>query len=85
MHWDTIDFPANDGGASINAGLKGACRVYDNDAFRYYLHGITASIMVLAFFVDCIICRFSNEVDFYDRSDSKADIRLGLKKSTETI
>lgn len=71
-------------GGALEA-TKGACRAYENDSFRYYLHGVTASVMFLAFIVDCWICRQANEVDFYDSDDSRTDVRVGLKKSTETI
>lgn len=73
---------------SSNAGLNhGACRAYDNDSFRYYLHGLTALVMFFAFIVDCVISTQSSEVNFYEsgNDDSKIDIRTGLKKSTETI
>lgn len=51
--------------------VKGACRAYRNDTFRYYLHSLTAFVMFLAFVFDCVICRYAGEVDFYDSEDSK--------------
>lgn len=83
MYWDRYQV-ATDLTISDN---HGACRAYDNDLFRYNLHGLTAAVMALAFIVDCIISRRSSEVNFYDcdGDDSKMDIRVGLKKSTETI
>lgn len=41
--------------------------------------------MFLAFIVDCVISSRANEVDFYDNDDSKNEITIALKKSTETI
>lgn len=76
---------SSDTGLMPDESSHGACLVYNNDSFRYYLHGITSLVMFFAFIVDCVISCYANEVDFYDQSDSKADIRLGLKKSSETI
>lgn len=70
----------------MKTDMRGACRAYKNDTFRYYLHGTTAFVMFLAFIVDYIISRRANDVDFYDKKDSKEDkVAVGLKKSTETI
>lgn len=78
--------------------VKGACRAYRNDTFRYYLHSLTAFVMFLAFILDCVICKYARKVDFYDNEDSKlakkesstaqttmTTAAIGLKKSTETI
>lgn len=68
------------------SNLSGACLAYNNDSFRYYLHGATAFVMFLAFLVDCIISRRAKEVDFYDKNDTvKAGVPIDLRKSTETI
>lgn len=84
MHWDLIDGPLDSPVAGQSS--RGACRAYENESFRHYLHGLTALVMFLAFIIDCIISRRANEVDFYDgKDDSKTDIRMELKKSTETI
>jgi hypothetical protein len=85
VHWDSY-IVATDLDSS-DSKHHGACRAYDNDSFRYYLHGLTALVMLIAFVVDCVISTQSSEVDFYDcdNNDSKMDIRVGLKKSTETI
>lgn len=82
VYWDSVAPPI--GSDSIEPS-RGACQAYENDSFRYYLHGVTALVMFLAFIVDCIISRRANEVDFYDGNDSRTDIRMELKKSTETI
>lgn len=87
IHWDSVSYLQN-GGESLgtSTGVRGACRAYRNDTFRYYLHGTTAFVMFLAFLVDCIISRRANDVDFYDKKDCKDDeVKVGLKKSTETI
>lgn len=90
VHWDAL--PSHDTdivGSSEPATHQGACRAYQNDSFRYYLHGVTMLVMLLAFIVDCLITRRAAEVDFYDDNyeddDFKTDVRLQLKKSTETI
>uniref|UniRef100_A0A6G1SGZ5 Solute carrier organic anion transporter family member n=1 Tax=Aceria tosichella TaxID=561515 RepID=A0A6G1SGZ5_9ACAR len=83
VHWDRYSITSD---STTNSNHHGACRAYDSDSFRYYLHGLTAMVMSLAFVIDCIISTRSSEVDFYDcGNDSKMDIRVGLKKSTETI
>ena len=85
VHWDRYTGASDS--ITPESSYHGACRAYDNDSFRYYLHGLTAMVMSFAFVVDCIISTRSSEVDFYDcvNDDSKLDIRVGLKKSTETI
>lgn len=65
--------------------MRGSCRAYKNDTFRYYLHGITALVMLLAFLVDCIISSRAREVDFYDKIREKDEATVELEKSTETI
>lgn len=89
IHWDLIDKPLGDYGGvghAVSESTRGSCRAYDNDEFRYYLHGLTALVMFFAFIVDCIIGTRANEVEFYDVKDnSKTDIRLGLQESTETL
>lgn len=57
IHWDKL----HDSGG----GKFGACRLYDNDKFRKYLHGTSASIMFLAFCVDFVVSRHWREVKFY--------------------
>lgn len=81
VHWDSVKSTLAAGGEPS----RGACRAYENDSFRYYLHGLTALVMFLAFIVDCFISRQASQVDFYDGNDSRTDIRMELKKSTETI
>lgn len=86
IHWDTLSYSQNSGFVDTKADMRGACRVYKNDTFRYYLHGTTAFVMFLAFLVDYIISRRANDVDFYDKKDSNDDeVAVGLKKSTESI
>lgn len=85
IHWDTLG-PNVESSKTNPSTLRGACRAYNNDTFRYYLHGVTALIMFLAFLVDCVISRRAKEVDFYDKKDSiKEGAQVSLRKSTETI
>lgn len=81
IYWDKLSYLGED----LAVATKGACRAYDNETFRYYLHGLTALVMLLACIVDCLIISRAHEVDFYDKNDSKNEATIALKKSTETI
>lgn len=49
-----------------NCGEPGACRLYDPEKFRMMFHGLTALIMLGAFFVDALVCYKASSVRFHD-------------------
>ncbi|KAG8189334.1 hypothetical protein JTE90_021839 [Oedothorax gibbosus] len=49
-----------------NCGEPGACRLYDPVKFRMLFHGLTAIIMLGAFFVDALVCYKASSVRFHD-------------------
>lgn len=49
-----------------NCGEPGACRLYDPEKFRMMFHGLTALIMLGAFFVDALVCYKASSVKFHD-------------------
>lgn len=49
-----------------NCGEPGACRLYDPVKFRMMFHGLTAIIMLGAFFVDALVCYKASSVRFHD-------------------
>ncbi|XP_035208490.1 solute carrier organic anion transporter family member 74D-like [Stegodyphus dumicola] len=49
-----------------NCGEPGACRLYDPSKFRAVFHGVTAVIMLMAFFVDIIVWYKAKSIQFQD-------------------
>ncbi|ROT78009.1 putative solute carrier organic anion transporter family member 3A1 isoform X2 [Penaeus vannamei] len=48
----------------------GACQLYDTDIFRMFFHGITGSVMMLAFIVDAVVWYRAKSVSFTDMDDT---------------
>lgn len=75
VHWDALPATSVDKSNTFSPSASngdganhGACRAYDNNMFRYYLHGVTAFVMLIAFIVDCIVSSQAQGVDFYSSS-----------------
>lgn len=57
-----------------NCGEPGACRLYDPSKFRGVFHGVTAVIMCLAFFVDLIVCKKAESIQFQEEEVLAIDV-----------
>lgn len=53
-----------------NCGEPGACRLYDPSKFRAVFHGVTAVIMLMAFFVDIIVWYKAKSIVFQEDEPS---------------
>ncbi|XP_015905320.1 solute carrier organic anion transporter family member 74D [Parasteatoda tepidariorum] len=53
-----------------NCGEPGACRLYDPSKFRSVFHGVTAVIMLLAFFVDLIVWFKAKDIQFQEEDEA---------------
>lgn len=65
-----------------NCGEPGACRLYDPEKFRMMFHGLTALIMLGAFFVDALVCYKASSVKFHNDND---ETPIETKTTDETV
>ncbi|UXI21249.1 putative 14-3-3 protein [Sarcoptes scabiei] len=68
-----------------SCGKRGACRLYDSDRFRQLFHGITAFIMLLAFFIDLIVCYKASSIQFHDEHNENGDEKKKKSSSSNRI
>ncbi|KAK9889162.1 hypothetical protein WA026_004443, partial [Henosepilachna vigintioctopunctata] len=58
----------------MTCGEKGACGLYDSKIFRMFFHGSTSSLLLCAFFVDCVVWYKAGNINFADEEAQEEEL-----------